>query len=176
VAHRSALSPSSPCQRVPPKPVLLVTLPPLPQRAEPEPCSFSFLPHALALEPQSKELRHRSTQSRLPNHPFLPRPHSTVSLVHSANHSHAGHTRLSRFAVAAASSAPSPLATLPGEPPSSSPYQTGSPSSTQAAASRRATTRALGVVTGRGHAHCASRAILRAGLHAGHNLRSGVAR
>jgi hypothetical protein len=160
VAHRSALSPSSPCQRVPPTPVLPVTLPPLPQRAEPEPRSFSFLPMRWHWSRNPKS----SATALLNLGPQIaPSSLALTLLCHWSalpTVATAGHTRLSRFAVAAASSAPSPLATLPGEPPSSSPCQTGSPSSTQATASRRATTRALGVVTGQGHAHYASRAIL----------------
>jgi hypothetical protein len=117
-----------------PTPTQLDPLPPLPQCAKPGPRSFSFLLHASALEPQSKELHHRSTQSQPPNRPSLPRSHSTVLLVRFANHSrrraHQGRSiRRSRRLLR-----PSPSAAVPSEPPSSSPYQAGSPSSTRACA------------------------------------------
>jgi hypothetical protein len=70
--------------------------PPPPDRTPPSSSSLArrarppllFLsPRAPALEPQSKELQHRSTQSRPPNRPSLPRSHYTVSLVRSDNRS-----------------------------------------------------------------------------------------
>jgi hypothetical protein len=143
-------------------------LPPLPQRTEPGSRSFSS-------PPMRRHWTHnpKSSATALLNlgpqiiPPSLPRSHSIVSLVHCANRSRrwAHEARSIRRSAAAASSAPSPSAAVPREPPSSSHCRTSLPSSTRACVaalgascrpsgpSHRATARAPGAVTGRGRAH-----------------------